>query len=215
MTQKKVLIVDDSKLMRIIIKKILSTDDIFIVTGEAGNGIEALAEIEKDIPDIIFLDIEMPEMDGVEALKEIRAKYSTKVVVVSSVAQMGSSRAAEVNQLGADAIIVSNHGGRQLDQTSSTISMLPKIVKAVKGKSAIWLDGGIRSGQDILKAVALGADNTLIGRAMSYGLAANGISGCEKTLNILHTELDMTMALCGHKNLKEVDDSILKIESDF
>ena len=85
--------------MRIIIKKILSTDDIFIVTGEAGNGIEALAEIEKDIPDIIFLDIEMPEMDGVEALKEIRAKYSTKVVVVSSVAQMGSSRAAEVNQL--------------------------------------------------------------------------------------------------------------------
>ena len=83
----------------------MSTDDIFIVTGEAGNGIEALAEIEKDIPDIIFLDIEMPEMDGVEALKEIRAKYSTKVVVVSSVAQMGSSRAAEVNQLGADAII--------------------------------------------------------------------------------------------------------------
>ena len=110
MTQKKVLIVDDSKLMRIIIKKILSTDDIFIVTGEAGNGIEALAEIEKDIPDIIFLDIEMPEMDGVEALKEIRAKYSTKVVVVSSVAQMGSSRAAEVNQLGADAIIEKPEG---------------------------------------------------------------------------------------------------------
>ena len=102
-----------------------------------------------------------------------------------------------------------------MDQTSSTISMLPKIVKAVKGKSAIWLDGGIRSGQDILKAVALGADNTLIGRAMSYGLGANGINGCEKALNILHTELDMTMALCGHKNLKYVDDSILKIESDF
>ena len=123
--------------------------------------------------------------------------------------------AVKALDVGADAIIVSNHGGRQLDQTSSTISMLPKIVEAVKGKSAIWLDGGIRSGQDILKAVALGADNTLIGRAMSYGLAANGISGCEKTLNILHTELDMTMALCGHKNLKEVDDSILKIDSDF
>ena len=105
MMQKKVLIVDDSKLMRIIIKKILSNDDLFVVTGEAGNGIEALSEIERDVPDIIFLDIEMPEMDGVEALKEIRAKYSTKVVVVSSVAQMGSSRAAEVNQLGADAII--------------------------------------------------------------------------------------------------------------
>ena len=105
MTQKKVLIVDDSKLMRIIIKKILSDDNLFVVTGEAGNGIEALAELEREMPDIIFLDIEMPEMDGVEALKEIRAKYSTKVVVVSSVAQMGSSRAAEVNQLGADAII--------------------------------------------------------------------------------------------------------------
>ena len=81
MTQKKVLIVDDSKLMRIIIKKILSVDNLFVVTGEAGNGIEALAELEREMPDIIFLDIEMPEMDGVEALKEIRAKYSTKVVV--------------------------------------------------------------------------------------------------------------------------------------
>ena len=105
MSQKKVLIVDDSKLMRIIIKRILSSDDTFTVISEAGNGVEALAEIEKEVPDLIFLDIEMPEMDGVEALKEIRAKYSTKVIVVSSVAQMGSSRAAEVNQLGADAII--------------------------------------------------------------------------------------------------------------
>ena len=75
MMQKKVLIVDDSKLMRIIIKKILSNDDLFVVTGEAGNGIEALSEIERDVPDIIFLDIEMPEMDGVEDLKRIRAKY--------------------------------------------------------------------------------------------------------------------------------------------
>ena len=118
MMQKKVLIVDDSKLMRIIIKKILSNDDLFVVTCEAGNGIEALSEIERDVPDIIFLDIEMPEMDGVEALKEIRAKYSTKVVVVSSVAQMGSSRAAEVNQLGADAII--EKPGGAVDPTRAT-----------------------------------------------------------------------------------------------
>ena len=69
--KKKVLIVDDSKLMRIIIKKILSNDDLFVVTGEAGNGIEALSEIERDVPDIIFLDIEMQEMDGVEVLREI------------------------------------------------------------------------------------------------------------------------------------------------
>ena len=113
--------------------------------------------------------------------------------------------------VGADAIIVSNHGGRQLDQTSSTISMLPKIVNEVGGKVSVWLDGGIRSGQDILKAIALGADNTLIGRAMSYGLGAGGILGCEKALDILHTELDMTMALCGHRNLKKVDKSILKM----
>ena len=114
-------------------------------------------------------------------------------------------------KVGADAIIVSNHGGRQLDQTSSTISMLPKIVNEVGGKVSVWLDGGIRSGQDILKAIALGADNTLIGRAMSYGLGAGGILGCKKALDILHTELDMTMALCGHRNLKKVDKSILKI----
>ena len=118
-----------------------------------------------------------------------------------------------VNSLnvGADAIIVSNHGGRQLDQTSSTISMLPEIVDEVGGKVSVWLDGGIRSGQDILKAIALGAHNTLIGRTMSYGLGANGYLGCKKALKILHNELDMTMAFCGHRNLNQVDNSILKM----
>ncbi len=118
-----------------------------------------------------------------------------------------------VNSLdvGADAIVVSNHGGRQLDQTSSTISMLPEIVDEVGGKVSVWLDGGIRSGQDILKAIALGADNTLIGRTMSYGLGAYGYLGCKKALNILHNELDMTMAFCGHRNLNQVDNSILKM----
>ena len=119
--------------------------------------------------------------------------------------------ALQALNVGADAIIVSNHGGRQLDQTSSTISMLPKIVDEVGENVSVWLDGGIRSGQDILKAIALGADNTLVGRAISYGLGASGINGCEKALNILHKELDMTMALCGHKNLKKVDKSILKL----
>ena len=118
-----------------------------------------------------------------------------------------------VNSLnvGADAIVVSNHGGRQLDQTSSTISMLPEIVDEVGGKVSVWLDGGIRSGQDILKAIALGADNTLIGRTMSYGLGANGYLGCKKALKILHNELDMTMAFCGHRNLNQGDNSILKM----
>ncbi len=119
--------------------------------------------------------------------------------------------ALQALNVGADAIIVSNHGGRQLDQTSSTISMLPKIADEVGENVSVWLDGGIRSGQDILKAIALGADNTLVGRAISYGLGAGGIKGCEKALNILHKELDITMALCGHKNLKKVDKSILKL----
>tara|TARA_A100000164_G_scaffold139139_1_gene123619 strand:- start:189 stop:599 length:411 start_codon:yes stop_codon:yes gene_type:complete len=103
--KKTVLIVDDSKLMRLIIRKILSVDSNFEIIAEASNGIEALKEIEKQVPDLILLDIEMPEMDGVETLKQVRAKYSTKVIIVSSLAQVGSSRAAEVNQLGADAIV--------------------------------------------------------------------------------------------------------------
>ena len=103
--QATVLIVDDSKLMRLIIRKILSVDSNFQIIAEASNGIEALKEIEKQVPDLILLDIEMPEMDGVETLKQVRAKYSTKVIIVSSLAQVGSSRAAEVNQLGADAIV--------------------------------------------------------------------------------------------------------------
>ena len=111
--------------------------------------------------------------------------------------------------IGADAIVVSNHGGRQLDGTTSTVQALPKILETVGGKCEVWMDGGIRSGQDILKVIALGAKGTLIGRAFAYGLGANGQSGVLDTLNILQKELDMTMALCGKSNLSEVDESIL------
>ncbi|MGC6517636.1 MAG: alpha-hydroxy acid oxidase [Candidatus Puniceispirillaceae bacterium] len=111
---------------------------------------------------------------------------------------------------GADALIVSNHGGRQLDGADSSIAILPEVVAAVGDDIEIWMDGGIRSGQDILKAVALGARGTLIGRAFLYGLGADGKQGVTKTLEILHKELDMTMALCGHRDIHNVTRDILR-----
>jgi L-lactate dehydrogenase (cytochrome)/glycolate oxidase len=110
---------------------------------------------------------------------------------------------------GADAIVVSNHGGRQLDGAPSSIRALPAIVEAVGSKTEVWMDGGIRSGQDVLKAWALGARGTMIGRAMVYGLGAMGEAGVTKALQILHKELDVTMAFCGHTQLTNVDRSIL------
>jgi L-lactate dehydrogenase (cytochrome) len=112
-------------------------------------------------------------------------------------------------QHGADAIVVSNHGGRQLDGAPSSIHALPAIVDAVGDKLEVWMDGGIRSGQDVLKAWALGARGTMIGRAMVYGLGAMGEAGVTKALQIIHKELDVTMAFCGHTNIQNVDRSIL------
>jgi len=110
---------------------------------------------------------------------------------------------------GADAIVVSNHGGRQLDGAPSSIEALPAIVEAVGRQTEVWMDGGIRSGQDVLKAWALGARGTMIGRAMVYGLGAMGEAGVTKALEIIHKELDVTMAFCGHTQLTQVDRSIL------
>jgi isopentenyl diphosphate isomerase/L-lactate dehydrogenase-like FMN-dependent dehydrogenase len=110
---------------------------------------------------------------------------------------------------GADAIVVSNHGGRQLDGAPSSISALPAIVQAVGPQIEVWMDGGIRSGQDVLKAWALGAKGTMIGRAMVYGLGAMGEAGVTKALQIIHKELDVTMAFCGHTNIQNVDQGIL------
>ncbi|KQR69166.1 alpha-hydroxy acid oxidase [Rhizobium sp. Leaf341] len=112
---------------------------------------------------------------------------------------------------GADAIIVSNHGGRQLDGASSSIAMLPRIVDAVGGDIEIHVDGGIRSGQDILKAVALGARGTYIGRPFLYGLGAGGKTGVRLALDILRKELDITMALCGKRDILNVDRDILDL----
>ena len=111
--------------------------------------------------------------------------------------------------MGADAIIVSNHGGRQLDGAVASIDMLKPIVDAVGDKVEIHVDGGIRSGQDVLKAVALGAKGTYIGRAFIYGLGAMGEAGVTKALQIIHKELDVTMALCGKTDINAVGRDIL------
>jgi L-lactate dehydrogenase (cytochrome) len=113
-------------------------------------------------------------------------------------------------QSGADAIVVSNHGGRQLDGTMSSIRALPEVVDAVGERIEVWFDGGIRGGQDVLKALALGARATLIGRAFAYGLGAMGEAGVTRALEIIQRELDVTMALCGLRNVREANRSILR-----
>lgn len=110
---------------------------------------------------------------------------------------------------GADALIVSNHGGRQLDGAETSIRALPAIVDAVGSQIEVHMDGGIRSGQDVLKARALGAKGVYIGRSMAYGLGAMGEAGVTKALEIIRNELDITMAFCGHTNINTVDKSIL------
>ena len=123
--------------------------------------------------------------------------------------------ALEALNVGADAIIVSNHGGRQLDGALSAIRALPQIMDAVGDKTEVHLDSGIRSGQDVLKAVAMGAKGTYIGRAFVYGLGAMGEAGVTKALEVIHKELDVSMAFCGHRDITGVDRDILMIPRDF
>jgi L-lactate dehydrogenase (cytochrome) len=117
--------------------------------------------------------------------------------------------------VGADAIVVSNHGGRQLDGAMSSIKALPSILDAVGDQVEVHLDSGIRSGQDVLKALAMGAKGTYIGRAFVYGLGAMGEAGVTKALEVIHKELDTSMALCGRRRVEELDRDILLIPEDF
>jgi L-lactate dehydrogenase (cytochrome) len=110
---------------------------------------------------------------------------------------------------GADALIVSNHGGRQLDGAQSSIEALPAIVSEVGSQMEVHMDGGVRSGQDVLKALALGAKGTYIGRAFLYGLGAMGEAGVSKALEIIHKELELSMAFCGRTQIDQVDTSML------
>lgn len=137
----------------------------------------------------------------------VKARWPGKLVLKGILDPDDARNAAAT---GADAIVVSNHGGRQLDGAPSTISALPSIVNAVGDRTEVWLDSGIRSGQDVLKAVALGARGTLIGRSFLYGLAAMGEAGVVRALQIIAKQLDLSMAFCGYIDINEVDtDAIL------
>ncbi len=128
-------------------------------------------------------------------------------LIIKGILDVEDAKAAV--DVGADAIIVSNHGGRQLDGAHSSISMLPRIVDAVGDRIEVHMDGGIRSGQDVLKAIAFGAKGTFIGRPFLYGLGAMGKEGVTLALEIIRKELDISMALCGKRDIKAVDRSIL------
>jgi L-lactate dehydrogenase (cytochrome) len=112
---------------------------------------------------------------------------------------------------GAQALVVSNHGGRQLDGAPSSISMLPEIVDTVGSKMEIMFDGGIRSGQDVMRALALGAKSCMIGRAYAHGLGAAGEAGVAKAIDLIAKELLTTMGLCGINSIAEIDDRVLAV----
>ncbi len=136
----------------------------------------------------------------------IKERWGGKLIIKGILDVEDAKMAAET---GADAIIVSNHGGRQLDGAHSSIAMLPRIVDAVGDRIEVHLDGGIRSGQDVLKAVALGAKGTYIGRPFLFGLGAMGKPGVTKALEIIAKEMDTTMALCGKRKITEIDGDII------
>ena len=152
-----------------------------------------------------------PKLDW-ETIKKYRKQWDGKLVLKGILDAEDAKKALEI---GADAIIVSNHGGRQLDGALSSIRMLPEIMEAVGNKIEVHLDSGIRSGQDILKALALGATGTYIGRAYIYGLGAFGQDGVKTALTILQKELDTTMALCGEKKVADLKRSNLLIPNGF
>ena len=152
-----------------------------------------------------------PQLDW-DKIARIRDKWGGKLILKGILDEEDALRAAD---FGADAIIVSNHGGRQLDGALSAIRMLSRIVRAVGDRTEVFMDSGIRSGQDVLKALALGAKGTFIGRAYIHGLGAMGEAGVTAALEVIRKELDITMALCGEKDVAKLGRHNLLIPKDF
>jgi L-lactate dehydrogenase (cytochrome) len=145
-------------------------------------------------------------------VEKLKQEWGGRLILKGILDAEDAKMAAKV---GADAIVVSNHGGRQLDGALSSIRMLPSILDAVGDQVEVHMDGGIRSGQDVLKALALGARGTYIGRAFTYGLGAMGEAGVSKVLEIIHRELDTTMALCGERDVRNLGRHNLILPRDF
>ena len=152
-----------------------------------------------------------PQLDW-SKIRRIREMWGGKIILKGILDVEDAKRAAD---LGADAIIVSNHGGRQLDGALSSIRMLPSIVRAVGDRVEVLMDSGIRSGQDVLKALALGAHGTFIGRSYIYGLGAMGEAGVTTALEVIRKELDTSMALCGERKVQDLRRENLLIPADF
>ncbi|OYU38171.1 MAG: alpha-hydroxy-acid oxidizing enzyme [Pseudorhodobacter sp. PARRP1] len=152
-----------------------------------------------------------PQLDWGK-VKRIRDQWGGKLILKGILDADDARMAADV---GADAMIVSNHGGRQLDGALSSIRVLPSIVKAVGDQTEIYMDSGIRSGQDVLKALALGAKSTFIGRSFIYGLGAMGQAGVTKALEVIHKELDISMALCGVQKASQINREHVLVPQDF
>ena len=152
-----------------------------------------------------------PRLDW-DKVRRIKEKWGGTLILKGI---LDAEDARMAMQVGADAIVVSNHGGRQLDGALSSIKALPEIVDAVGSEIEIWMDGGVRSGQDVLKAVALGARGVMIGRAWVYGLGAMGEAGVAKALEVIRKELDTTMALCGEKDIHDIGPHNLLIPKGF
>lgn len=140
-------------------------------------------------------------------IKRIKELWGGKLVLKGVMEVEDAQAAADA---GADAIVVSNHGGRQLDGAPSPIEVLPEIVSVVGSQTEVWMDSGIRSGQDVLRAIALGAKGTMIGRSFLYGLGAAGEAGVTRCLEIMAKELDLTMAFCGRNDINRVNADILR-----
>ncbi|MCC5987684.1 MAG: alpha-hydroxy-acid oxidizing protein [Pararhodobacter sp.] len=152
-----------------------------------------------------------PSLDW-KRIAQFKEWWGGKLIVKGIMEPEDARRAAEI---GADAIVVSNHGGRQLDGAPSSIRALPAIMDAVGDRLEVHLDSGIRSGQDVLKALALGAKGTYIGRAFTYGLGAMGEAGVSKALEVIHKELDLTMALCGERFVTDLGRHNLIVPQGF
>lgn len=152
-----------------------------------------------------------PKLDWSKVAR-IRDQWQGKFILKGVLDAEDAKLAAD---MGADAVIVSNHGGRQLDGALSSIRMLPAIVRAIGDRTEVWLDSGIRSGQDVLKALSLGARGTMIGRAYIHGLGAMGEAGVTKALEVIRKEMDITMALCGERDVKAMGRHNLLVPEDF